>query len=59
MFENITLEMSVKPFKQTDVAYVRRICAKVFAQWRPLLKGRQPVSIMLWVSDGSELLDYA
>lgn len=59
MFENITLEMSVKPFKQTDEAYVRRICAKVFDQWRPLLKGRKTVSIMLWVSDGSELLDYA
>lgn len=59
MFENITLEMSVKPFKQTDDAYVRRICAKVFDQWRPLLKGRTTVSVMLWVGDGSEILDYS
>ena len=59
MFENITLEMSVKPFKQTDEPYVRDICAKVFDQWRPLLKGRKTVSVMLWVGDGSEILDYA
>ncbi|MBQ3014846.1 MAG: hypothetical protein IJD75_06920, partial [Clostridia bacterium] len=58
MFENITLEMSVKPFKQTDEPYVRNICAKVFDQWRPLLKGRKTVSVMLWVGDGSEILDY-
>ena len=58
MFENITLEMSLKPFKQTDEEYIRNICARVFDQWRPLLKGRPSISIMLWVGDGSEILDY-
>lgn len=59
MFENITLELSLKPFKRTDEAYIRKICAKIFEQWRPLLKNRKTVSIMLWVGDGSEILDYA
>ena len=59
MFQNITLEMSLKPFKQTEVSYIRRVCAKVFEQWRPLLKNRQTISVMLWVGDGSEILDYA
>jgi len=58
MFENVTLELSLKPFKQTDEAYVQRVCAQIFEQWRPLLKNRKWVSVMLWVGDGSELLDY-
>ena len=59
MFENITLEMSLKPFKQTDDTYIQQKCAQIFEQWRPLLKDRECISIMLWVGDGSELLDYA
>ncbi|MBO5281066.1 MAG: hypothetical protein J6B55_07665, partial [Clostridia bacterium] len=59
MFDNVTLELSLKPFKQTDEAYVRGVCARIFEQWRPLLKNRKSVSIMLWVGDGSEILDYA
>ena len=59
MFENITLELSLKPFKQTDETYIRKVCAQIFEQWRPLLKKRKSISIMLWVRDGSEILDYA
>ena len=59
MFQGVTLEMSLKPFKRTDEAYIRSVCAGVFAQWRALLKGRQTISVMLWASDGSEILDYA
>lgn len=59
MFKNITLELSLKPFKKTDKEYIRSVCAQVFEQWRPLLKNRENVSVMLWVGDGSEILDYA
>ncbi|MBP3705174.1 MAG: hypothetical protein J6I98_06535, partial [Clostridia bacterium] len=59
MFRNITLELSLKPFKRTDVDYIRGVCAQIFEQWRPLLKNRESVSVMLWTGDGSEILDYA
>ena len=59
MFQNVTLELSLKPFKKTDAAYIRHICAEIFTQWRPLLKNRSTISLMLWVGDGSEILDYA
>lgn len=59
MFKTINLEISLKPFKNTDDEYIRDICRKVFEQWRPLLKERETISIMLWASDGSEILDYA
>ena len=59
MFENVTLELSLKPFKQTDEVYIQKVCAQIFEQWRPLLKDRKSISVMLWVGDGSEILDYA
>lgn len=59
MFLSINLEMSLKPFKRTDSDYIRAVCAQIFDQWRPLLKNREEISVMLWVGDGSELLDYA
>lgn len=58
MFRNITLEMSLKPFQQTDTASIRAIVQQVYRQWHPLLKNREVISILLWVGDGSELLDY-
>ena len=59
MFKNITLELSLKPFKQTNETYIRKTCAQIFDQWRPLLKNRKCISVMLWVGDGSEILEYA
>lgn len=58
MFENITLEVSLKPFKNISGSYIRKVCAGVYEQWKPLLKGRKSISVMLWTGDGSEILDY-
>lgn len=58
MYSSITLEMSLKPFKQTDDAYIEEVCEKIFQQWRPLLKQAKTISVMLWTADGSEILDY-
>lgn len=58
MFRNVTLEISLKPFKETTNEYIRSVCRSVFEQWRPLIKNRETISIMMWSSDGSELLDY-
>ena len=59
MFKSVTLEVSLKPFKKTDEDYIRSVCRQIFEQWRPLLKNRETVSVMLWCGDGSEILDYA
>lgn len=59
MFKNVTLEMSLKPFKKTDDAYIEEVCRKIFRQWYPLLKDRETISVMMWTADGSEILDYS
>ena len=58
-FNNITLEMSLKPFKKNDKEYISEVCREVFTQWSSLLRHTDTVSVMLWTSDGSEILDYS
>lgn len=56
--KNITLEISLKPFKRTDDSFIESICREAFSQWGNLLTHCDMVSVMLWCSDGSEILDY-
>ncbi|MBO4431902.1 MAG: hypothetical protein J5852_00060 [Clostridia bacterium] len=58
MFNSVTLEISLKPFKETGEQFIRKVCSDVLKQWFPLIKDRKTVSILLWVGDGSEILDY-
>lgn len=57
-FHNITLEMSLKPFKVNDKTYICKVAEEVFTQWSALIRHADTVSVMLWTSDGSEILDY-
>lgn len=59
MFRDVALEVSLKPFKQTDETDIRNTVRQIITQWMPLIKNRESVSYMLWASDGSELLDYS
>lgn len=52
---NVTLELSLKPFRDDDF---EPVCRTLFRQWLPLVERAEQVSVMLWVADGSELLDY-
>lgn len=58
-FQVITLEASLKPFKQRDTGFIQQVADELFTQWRPLLKHADTVAVMLWTSDGSEILDYS
>lgn len=58
MFEKITLEMSLKPFKKTDSEYLKKVIERVYEQWSPLVSEAEEISVLLWVSDGSEILEY-
>jgi hypothetical protein len=57
-FNNITLEVSLKPFKKNDKAYIQSVAKEIFTQWFSLLRHTDTVSVMLWTADGSEVLDY-
>ena len=56
--KNITLEMSFKPFMETDDAFITKVAKKVWTQWYMLCKKAEQLSILLFVGDGCEILDY-
>ncbi len=56
--KRVTLEISLKPFKSTDSEEIEKVCEKAFLQWKNLLCEADEIGIMLWASDGSEILDY-
>lgn len=58
MYNSITLEISLKPFKLITDEYIESVCEKVFEQWKALVRDASTVKILMWSSDGSELLDY-
>ncbi|WP_339789633.1 hypothetical protein [uncultured Imperialibacter sp.] len=58
-FNNITLELSLKPFKKNDKQYIEDACKEIFAGWGSLVRHADTVSLMLWTADGSEILDYS
>ncbi|MCF6223158.1 MAG: hypothetical protein L3J34_05465 [Flavobacteriaceae bacterium] len=58
-FNNITLELSLKPFKENNPAYISKVCQEIFTQWGSLLRRTDTISLMLWTADGSEILDYS
>lgn len=48
MYKNVTLEMSLKPFKRVDDEYIDNVCHKIFEQWKPLVKNVDTVSVLLF-----------
>jgi hypothetical protein len=56
---NVTLEMSLKPFRDTRIETADEVLQTLFEQWRPLHKDAKQISILLWASDGSEILEYS
>jgi hypothetical protein len=56
--KNVTLEMSLKPFKVMEEKAIAAVCEEMFRQWWPLTRHADGVSVLLWAADGSEILDY-
>lgn len=54
--KRVTLEMSLKPFYSMEQSAIEEVCREAFRQWLPLIGISKSVSILLWVSDGSEIL---
>ncbi len=59
MLRNVTLELSAKAFMDDTEAELRAVCRKMFHQWERLVRVSDRVSVLLWLADGSEILEYA
>lgn len=56
--KSITFEMSLKPFRSTKQEDIESVCFSLFDSWRALTKHADRICILLWVADGSEILEY-
>lgn len=57
--KSVQLEVSLKPFLGLDHVGTRVACDSALRQWSQLLDRTDTVAILLWASDGSEILDYS
>jgi len=59
MWKTISLELTLKPYC-TDLsdAGFRRKTIELFHPWERLWRNGEKIKVMLWTSDGSELLEY-
>ena len=56
---NVTLEISAKPFMDDSEAAMFAVGRKMFTQWKNLTDAAEQISVMLWVADGSEILNWS
>lgn len=56
--KNLTLEISLKPFYSLEEQAIKEVCTRFYRQWRDLLYKTEEISVLLWTSDGSEILEY-
>ena len=56
---NVTLELSAKALHDPSPEAMVRVARTMFRQWRSLTELADQVSVLLWVADGSELLDWS
>ena len=56
--KRIALELSLKSFGRNDGRSYEACAQHVITAWRPLLEAATEVSFMLWVADGSDILEW-
>ena len=56
---NVTLEISGKPFTDDSEQMIFEVGRKMFTQWKNLTDMAEQISVMLWIADGSEILDWS
>ena len=56
--QSFTMEISLKPFKRDDESYERAVCRRLFRHWEPILKDVGRAQVLIWVGDGTEILEY-
>lgn len=54
----VGLETSLKPFPSWSEADIAATAATMFDQWRDVVAAADTVAVLLWIADGSEILEW-
>lgn len=57
-WRDVQLEMSLKPFVDNTPETREAVIREIFTQWSALVRHAESISIMLWIAEGSEILEY-
>ncbi len=58
LYKNVTLEISSKPFRSNSEDAMEEVLCRMFRQWQALSEHAEVISVLLWLADGSEILEY-
>lgn len=56
--DRLVLEMSLKPFYSFEEGAIVAVCDAALAQWTDLLEQADSCSMLLWISDGTEIMEW-
>ncbi len=56
--QEFTLEVSLKPFLRRNAPPPETVAETLFTQWRAASRSAESLAVLLWVGDGSEILDF-
>lgn len=56
--DRVGLETSLKPFPSWSEADLEATATTLFDQWRDLIGAARSVAVLLWIADGSEILEW-
>lgn len=57
-YRRVCLETSLKPFRQLDDEFIAATCTRLWKNWDRLVERADEILILLWVGDGSEILQW-
>lgn len=58
LFERVTLEFSLKPFYRPGAGTFADTAAEIMAVWSDLVQMSRGLAALLWIGDGSEMLEW-
>lgn len=58
-YDNLTLEISAKAFTDTSEETMKDVSRTLFRQWGRVSECFARISVLLWIGDGSEILEFS
>lgn len=59
LLKELVLEVSLKPFLRRGAPSIREVCEDLYRPWLSAVRNAKQLSVLLWSSDGSEILEYS
>ncbi len=59
LWKKIDLELSLKSFPYKEQEKIEEVIHNLFRQWNKVIQESEKITVMLWIADGSEILEYS